>query len=494
MSCARAESLTSGNIIILADPCKDNTFARIEAYLTNFFDRLSKIQGAVENLQNEIRSVVDVIGDTITGFVNKMLGSLNDKLAELIPKAINGLEDFLIGTGRTIPEIIAIELPLIPAVKALFDGLFCAAKKVLDSAKDVLTDLITGAVKNVLNAASCVVENIIGGFTNNLVNIVDSIVGPLLGPITGILGKFFGDFNVKDFLLTGINAVRKIQNLFQCDEEKICPATSKYKIDQGPLKDMSEEDQDSAFNRIFSGVALSQGAKNLQSDFEKKYGKWSVFGAPLGEASDLGPCNFGNITECGLPTATIFGGDGFGAAGNVILGNIIENVDTEDALGSVKKVGSIVGVDITSPGQGYLNTPLISFQDGCNKGYGAYGRCIVDRNPSSPTYGQITGVVMISEGENYPADIDELPLYVKNVIVEDGGQNYLDDDTIDNFDITVTDGKITSVSPKVGFAYNGLPDLNINSDTGFGAVLRPIMSVVTPAQQTEVIQVIDCIS
>ena len=62
MSCARAESLTSGNIIILADPCKDNTFARIEAYLTNFFDRLSKIQGAVENLQNEIKSVVDLLG------------------------------------------------------------------------------------------------------------------------------------------------------------------------------------------------------------------------------------------------------------------------------------------------------------------------------------------------------------------------------------------------------------------------------------------------
>lgn len=490
MSCARAESLTSGNIIILADPCKDNTFARIEAYLTNFFDKLSKIQGAVSNLQNEIREVVGVISDTITGFVNKMLGSLNDKLAELVPKAMKAFEGFLASTGRTIPEIIAIEKPLIPAVKALFDGLFCAAKKVLDGAKNVLTDLITGAVKNVVNVASCVVQDIIGGFTNNLVNIVDSIAGPLLSPITGILGKFL-NFNVKDFLLTGINAVRKIQNLFQCDDKKICPATSKYKIDQGPLKDMSENDQDSAFNKIFSGVALSQGAKNLQSDFEKKYGKWRIFGSELGEASDLGPCNFGNVTECGLPTATIFGGDGFGAAGNVILGNIIENVDTEDALGSVKRVGSIVGVDITSPGQGYLDTPLISFQDGCNKGYGAHGRCIVDRNPFSPTYGQITGVVIISEGENYPADIDELPLYIKDVIVEDGGQDYLDDDTIDNFDVTISNGRIIKVSPKDGFAYNGLPDLNINSDTGFGAVLRPIMSIVTP--QTEVIQVIDCI-
>ena len=297
---------------------------------------------------------------------------------------------------------------------------------------------------------------------------------------------------MKNFLLTGINAVRKIQNLFECDEEKICPASTKYKIDQGPLKDMSEEDQDSAFNKVFSGVALSQGAKNLQSDFEKKYGKWSVFGAPLGEASDLGPCNFGNVSECGLPTASIFGGDGFGAAGNVILGKIIENVDTEDAVGSVKKVGSIVGVDITNPGQGYTDTPLISFQDGCNKGYGAYGKCIVDRNPSSPTYGQITGVTIISEGENYPAEIDELPLYIKGVVIEDPGSNYEEDDTVEGLDLTIRDGRVVAATIKPGFGYNGLPDLNINSDTGFGAVLRPIMTVATP--QTEIVQVIDCVS
>ena len=53
-------------------------------------------------------------------------------------------------------------------------------------------------------------------------------------------------------------------------------------------------------------------AKNLATDFEKKYGKWEVFGAPLEEASTLGPCDFGNVTKCGLPTMKFFGGDGFG--------------------------------------------------------------------------------------------------------------------------------------------------------------------------------------
>lgn len=500
----KSESPETGKTIIHADPCKDNTLARIEAYLTNFFDKVTQVGNAILNLPNEIKSVVNLIGDTINGFVNKMLGSLSDALSGLVNQGINALTSLLIGLGRTIPEIIGIETPLIGLSKSLFDGLFCAATKVMEGAKDVMTDLITGAVKNVLNAGACVVEQIMGAFTNNLVNIVDSIAGPLLTPISNILNGFgtniFG-FNVKDFLLTGINAIRKIANLFECGEKPICPASSKYIIDKGLFKDKSEEDEESAFNKIFSGTAISQGAENLVGDFEEKYGKWTVFGAPLSEASNLGPCDFGNVSQCGLPTVSFFGGDGLGAAGSVILGGIINNVDTEDAVGSVVKVGSIVGVEMTNPGQSYTRAPLVTFQDSCNKGYGGYGRAIIDQNPSSPTFGQVTSVVITSEGENYPADIGELPLYIADVIIENPGQDYEDDDTVDIeepvVDIEIVDGRVTRVDIKEGFAFNGLPDLNIESSTGFGAVLRPIMSIVQPDRQDgqdEIIQVIDCVS
>jgi hypothetical protein len=505
--CKVPESTTTGKTIIQADPCKDNTFARIEAYLTNFFDKITQVGNAILNLPNEIKSVVNLIGDTITGFVNKMVGSLSDALSGLIKKGIGKFVEYLksldFGTGFIIEKLT----PLIGLVQKLFDGLFCAATKVMEGAKDVMTDLITNAVQNVLNAGSCVVEQIVGAFTNNLVNIVDSIAGPLLGPIAKILDPIGFIFKIKDFLLTGVNAIRKIANLFECDEKKICPASSKYIIDKGLFKDKSEEDEESAFNRIFSGTAISQGAENLVGDFEEKYGKWTVFGAPLSEASNLGPCDFGNVSQCGLPTVSFFGGDGLGAAGSVILGKIINNVDTEDAVGSVVKVGSIVGVEMTNPGQSYTRAPLVTFQDSCNKGYGGYGRAIIDQNPSSPTFGQVTSVVITSEGENYPADIGELPLYIVDVIIENPGQDYEDDDIVvipdtpdteePVVDIEIVDGQVTRVDVKEGFAFNGLPDLNIESSTGFGAVLRPIMSIVQPDRQDgqgEIIQVIDCVS
>ena len=489
---ATCASLTTGTTVFMADPCKDNTLAKIEAYTENFFDRIGKIDSAVLNLSNEIKDVVNVVGDTANGFINAMLGGLQDKLAELIPQAIKLLETILQAPPFLfqIPQIIAVEAPMIPLVKTMFDGLFCAATKVMKGAKDAFADIMTAAAKNVLSGTACAAQEIVGAFTNNLVNIVDSIAGPLIEPISNILNAFTGgifNFNVKDFLLTGISLARKVQNLFSCDDEKICPATSKLKIDQGPLKDLSEEDQDSMWNTVFSGTAISQGATNLSNDFEKAYGKWNIFGSPLGESSSLEPCNFGNVTKCGLPTVSFFGGDGIGGAGNVLLGNIIDNVDTEDAVGDVLKIGSIVGVELTDPGLGYTDPPIVTFQDSCNKGYGAYGRAIIDEIPTSPTFGQITAVVITSEGVNYPAEIDELPLFIEEIIIEDPGNDIeAEEIEIEGVDLEIENGRVIRATPKP-FAYNGLPTLNIS-----GAILRPIMTTTPPP--SEIIKVIDCIS
>ena len=64
-----------------ADPCKDNTLAKIEAYTENFFDRIGRIDLLFLNLPNEINSDVELTGDVANGFINSILGSLQDELA-----------------------------------------------------------------------------------------------------------------------------------------------------------------------------------------------------------------------------------------------------------------------------------------------------------------------------------------------------------------------------------------------------------------------------
>ena len=229
-------------------------------------------------------------------------------------------------------------------------------------------------------------------------------------------------------------------------------------------------------------------------------------------------CNTGNIFDCGLPRVKFFGGGGEGGVGSLILGNFIEEVEKKvsateylqvkgnaktgitssyvkiggGVIEEVKKTAGIIGVDITYPGEGYTSEPFVRFEDNCDKGFGAYGRATIDKDPNSPTFGQITGVLMISEGLNYPADAPE-DAFVEKIVVEDGGTGYKLTDEIEDFEICGVDdnGKITKVCTN-DKAYRTTPAMQIKSTTGTGAILTPVMT--RKRRLTGVINVIDCIT
>ena len=127
-----------------------------------------------------------------------------------------------------------------------------------------------------------------------------------------------------------------------------------------------------------------------------------------------------------------------------------------------------------------------------DRGYGAYGRATIDKDPNSPTFGQLTGILIISKGENYPAGL-QTDVFVDRIEVEDGGSGYKLDDKIGDFEICGVDenGSITKVctNDKV---YRTLPPANVESITGSGAILTPVMT--TRRRATGVINVIDCIT
>ena len=83
-------------------------------------------------------------------------------------------------------------------------------------------------------------------------------------------------------------------------------------------------------------------------------------------------------------------------------------------------------------------------------------------------------------------------MYIGGVVIDDPGLGYEDTDTLEDFELTVVDGQIVNVNVVNQKAYDDLPELNINTTTGFGAKLRPLLTLIPPAQG-EVIQVIDCI-
>jgi hypothetical protein len=91
----------------------------------------------------------------------------------------------------------------------------------------------------------------------------------------------------------------------------------------------------------------------------------------------------------------------------------------------------------------------------------------------------------------YPVG-EEVPLGIVDAVIEDPGSNYSPTDTIDGFDIVVKDGKIISARINKVTPVDGLPTLKVNTNTGSGAIIRPIINSL-PVVEKKLQQVIDCI-
>ena len=532
------DSTVSGIEITQADPCRDNTLDAVSGQIENLFNMINGPGSAILNLPQAIKDASGMIGRSMNKFVNKMTTALSQKLEKMISNGFQTLASGIMAQvskafpmTAAIAKITGIQDALLSPIKALFDGIFCASSRISLAIPNIAADLLSGAINtNLLNVPICAVEQMVGGIVTKIASMADSIIGPLLGPVSKVLGVAM---NVKDFMLDGIDLLKKVGGFFSCGEKQDCPTSSVYKNTVGDQKDRSESANKKSWGNIFrgaanataniatgtlavvgdvaeagseileplnapgvlntiSGASLVGGASSVTTAFEENYGKWSIFGQKLSDVEETPvDCNTGNIFECGLPKVEFFGGEGIGGVGKVILGNVKAKFNFDDIYGDVKRTASIVGIEMADGGSGYTAPPIVTLTDNCDRGYGAYAKANIDQNPYSPTYGEILSVSMITVGENYPAEEEEVPLYIGGVVIDNPGEGYEDGDTLENFDLTIVDGRIESVDIVNRLAYSGLPELNINTNLGFGAVLRPLMSTTRP--QGDVLQVIDCV-
>ena len=242
-----------------------------------------------------------------------------------------------------------------------------------------------------------------------------------------------------------------------------------------------------------------------QSLFNQKYGVFDIFSSVTKSSSTNG-CYTGLPTTCSSPTINIFGGGGAECAAIPLLGAIVGST------------GSIIGVKVTNGGSGYRFPPFVEIVDNCNQGYGAVARATIN------DAGEVDSIYIVSEGENYPiGDVYENTsvintltdvqkgsfvarnYIVKNILIQNPGQNYSQDDTAtDQFDneypIEIFEGSIIKIDPinisgnsNNSIIVNDLPIITIKSDTGSGALLRPLLDIVPAEFQGEVKQVIDCV-
>ena len=506
--------MTSIPLAVSFDCTPPDNASQIQKSLTKFLNGASGGLGGAFDMVSGLNTAVSEISSSMSSLTTSMSSLLEDKLSGFVSTGLEAAKNFIFNKIPNPLAAIAQNNSFLTSafkpIGKLFGAFGCLGSTIQKALKNTIKNLLTNMIaKGFTNPLECAVEDFIGTLTNKISGLMDSIVGPLINPINSlfsIVGMGFG--SVMGVLGKGLNILGKLNGLLNCkDSGATCHEVEHWGLNKGSSKPDS-----SAKKQNFISKAIDKGTKKID-DLAGKLNKNTVNlqDKLLNDENfqrDEATCNAGNVLDCGLPRVEFFGGGGEGGAGDVILGNFIQELDDAVAgtavsfrdgstgkvgsiLEDVKTTGSILGVDMKYPGEGYTSEPLVSFVDNCDQGYGAYGRATIDKDPNSPTFGQITGVLMLSEGENYPIG-EQTDVFVDRIVVEKGGSGYKLNDKAGDFEICGVDenGSITKVCTN-DKAYRITPPTNIDSN-GSGAILTPVMT--RRRRQSELITVIDCIT
>jgi len=494
-------------------PCEDNEISKISETIKSFTRKMETLQqlneqstyvdpiyGGIVDIQSEIKIASNRIHNSMTKLIRRgrswLIQETLDKLDKTMENKVDKFNQVVLGQ----------------ATNALTSVIFCNIEKIQDGLKDYLSKSLENMIGQVLDVPTCGVENFMGDMFGQINNILDTSLGNMFEQLNNIQGG--GIALPSETFSKAIRFANILTNILDCDKVN-CPESQVFSSKNGVSKGI-EENFDNIIDKIGLNSKLTPMLENIDNAIE---------------ASPSAPdCNT-NVLKCGPPRVDFIGSSGQGASGNAV----------------VNALGQIIGVAINGPGLGFKEPPLLSFFDGCDKGSGAGGYARLNED------GTIADVVITNPGSDFLPNTTETDLdgnvkeiapdpnanydgeqsYVTSlgdVVVENTGFGYDDNDTASveggsiapaddtlpgdatgdiiqkpgqaQVELNIQDGQIVGVNVvNGGFGFSKLPEIVINSDTGVGAKLSPVLkftkiddaSQLAQISQDAVVTVISCI-
>ena len=480
--------------------CEDNEISKISNAIKDFTRKLETLQQL-----NESSTYVDPIYGGIIDIQSELkITSLkiHNSTTKLVRRARSWLiQDTLDKLNLTLEEKTpkTLQAPVGQATKSLTDVIFCNIEKIQEQLKDYLSKSLENMIGQVLDVPVCGVENFLSDMFGQINNIIDTTMGDLFGQLNNIQGG--GIALPSETFSKAIKFANIITNVLDCDRLN-CPEPQSFNAKNGVSKSIED-----TFDNIIDKVGLDR-LTSFADDLEKSI-----------PAKPSRPDCSTNVLKCGPPRVDFIGSSGEGASGSAII----------------NAVGQIIGVAINGPGFGFKEPPLLSFFDSCDKGSGAGGYARLNED------GSIADVVITDPGSGFlpnttETDIDgnvkeltpdpngnydgeqSFVTSLDDVVVENTGFGYDDNDTASvsggsvssagdsvgqaEVELKIQDGLIVGVNVvNGGFGFTKLPEITINSDTGAGAKLLPVLkftkvddaSQLAQITQDAVVTVISCI-
>ena len=339
-----------------------NVIADIEEVKKSVTDWETTVSTSIDNVEREIaklknNAIKDISGDVKTFTRNvqeNALKKVNDALSETY--------------GNLYPSQL---MKVKEKAEAANDELACAFKNIMKNLTGMVGSFLNQILDRFINTPMCAIQNFVGALLGMISGLIDGALDVALGPVRGLLAGMGAATSALDEVMGfATNAL----SFLSCDEDPNCPNVEAWNPTDGPqikatlnLNSIFNKAKDAATSIKGAFADLKDVGQNI-SDLAKNADFSDVF-----EDS----CNVGPLF-CGPPTVEIVGGGGSGATGNVIIGTL----------------GSLLGVDIITPGGGYIGPPQLKFNDSCGNGTGASGTAVIED-------GKVVKVVMDDTGTGY---------------------------------------------------------------------------------------------
>ena len=479
-----------GKAVTKGSACTDSSTTKVQSSVNNFIEDFKKLSEAGEGKIDKIDQLIKSTSKTITTGVNGLVGDISENVVgELTGQVQTGLKvlyDTVFNQVLAVSQNpVAAHLAGVAAQKAMV-GPVGGLQKALPCMAGNVTAALAGTVETMLRSMTDSFDEVLGfpqcmadQFTGSLLNgIVDSIGDTLAGPLGSISKVLSKGYSITDSIRSKVDMLTSPGAILDCGEgyDKCTGKSQSFSIGGG-----ISEFATSAESILDSANSFVQKAEGLAGSLDRGLGIPNFatdFSDPASEC-------FGGLKStgnCGKPKVRIFGGNGFGAAGEVLMGLLSGDIAEPDTTASV------IGLRVTKPGTGYEFPPFVEIVDDCKQGYGAIGRALIKK-------GEVVGLYVVSEGEGYPPGEPE-DYGVVDAAVDNAGTGYLPDDTAtdqfgNEYKLVIDKGGVVSVKPLNINITPLLPKITINSNTGSGAQIRPILG--TPEPTAEIKQVIDCI-
>ena len=496
-----------GDKIQLGNTVNNTLIGKISTEVGNLLNKV-KAPAIFTDIANEITRVTDKIQAITNGLVGNMMNGLYKGMIPILNSGLKLLYQYvysivLAATGDPVAAHlagVAAQTAMVNPIKAVEEAMSCVAGAIVSGLGSLIGEILNSVVDNVQNFVSCAANQFTGVLVNDIIGKISSGLSASLAGIQAIL-EFVPSFSVDGFLRNSIDSIKGLVGLFDCNQSKgkSNGIVDEWIIGQGPSNAPAP-----SFDEILENANTTNA---IATAGDVLGGVAGAFSAINNIPNQIGGCYTGPPLFCSAPVVTIFGGGGSGATAIPLIGAI---------SGST---GSIIGTKVTNGGSGYRFPPFVEIMDNCNQGYGAVARATIN------DAGEVDSIYIVSEGENYPTgDLYDNSVsttantvinnstenqtqsliarnYIVNkILIQNPGQNYISGDTAtdqfgNEYSIEIFEGSITKIQPiNTIVIVNDLPIITIKSDTGSGAILRPILDTPPAEFQGEVKQVIDCVT